>query len=233
MNKYFICLALLTIGLAGCKKNEPIDLETLSGTFLADKTIQVYKAELYTKNGKSVVKNEVANFIKRRALTESFSEKDKQDMGDQFLFKITLDGQGSFSATIADEPYAAGKMEKQSSSIALLIDDKEPDPLIIGGEDCLTKVVSRFTHLIECRWIPSTTGYLSGCISKTFLPIEVKNANSLAIPLYSLYYSKNKMGVSSYCMALDRPNFINEDFYKNLQEGDTVLIQRKEHFLKK
>ncbi|RRN76824.1 hypothetical protein EIM50_22720 [Pseudoxanthomonas sp. SGD-10] len=58
----------------------------------------------------------------------------------------------------------------------------------------------------------------------------MKNSSSLAIPIFTIFQSSHSKG---NCYVQDQSNFIKEDFYKNLAEGDSVLIQRKEHLLEK
>ena len=99
--------------------------------------------------------------------------------------------------------------------------------------NCSTDFIVRYPPSVECTSLPLTTGYSEVCKTRILIPIVVKSSELLAVPIYTISYLWNAAGNKGHCTLQEQSNFIKEDFYKNLSEGDTVLIQKKEQLLKK
>ncbi len=246
MIKYFLSstgFLLSVLMIFSCSKKENADIGFLQGTFSSKNTVLVYDAELYTKNGKVSSKSETDNFIKNKGLATGLSSLIKST-GTLYMnipMTIEFSGEDAFYAIAFSAPYASGTIEKIDSKRYLLTSNDSttrydylpPFPEAPNFPNCDVEFLNIFPQSLKCTVLPSSTGYTQVCKTKIQIPIQIKNGNSLVIPLYSAYYSWNSSTKKGFCSQADQSNFIKEDFYKNLLDGDTVLIQRKEHLLEK
>ncbi|WP_353132995.1 hypothetical protein [Pseudopedobacter sp.] len=238
--KLLYFLILFSAVTFSCSKKESPEIILLQGNFSSENTLNVYKTELYTNKGKITNETIIANYINRKSLTGVFLDSKIKTLYMSTHLTIEIDQQGNFSSTNFYRPYASGKMERLTNNEVLLISNDSTTryfpPGNIGGGifvNCPADYVLRYPPSIKCISMPLETGYSEVCKTKILIPIIIKNSESLAIPIYTISYSGNGIGDKERCVLQEQSNFIKEDFYKNLSEGDTVLVQKKEQLLKK
>lgn len=241
MKGKLLYLLILTFAVtSSCSKKENPETILLQGTFSSENALNVYKTELYTNKGKTTNETVITNYINRKSLAGVFHDSKIRTLYKPTYLTVEIDQQGSFSSTNFSHPYAGGKMERLTNNEVLLISNDSTTTYFPRGNigdgistNCPVDFILRYPPSVKCTPMPSGTGYSEVCKTRILIPIIIKNIESLAIPIYTISYSGKAIGNKDRCVLQEQSNFIKEDFYKNLSEGDTVLIQKKEQLLKK
>ncbi|ADY53663.1 hypothetical protein Pedsa_3124 [Pseudopedobacter saltans DSM 12145] len=231
-------LLILIIILQSCNRVN-VDINSLTGSFSNKNSVLSYDVELYTNQGEVKSKNEIENFMRNKELATDLSA-DKETMSrlyENIPESIELKRDGSFFA-----PYASGIVENIDEKRALLVGN---DSIIIRHDFILefqtqsnlsnydVDFINQFPESVNCVSLPKRTGYSQVCKARFVIPIKAENNTTLTVPSYTVYYWSNRDGKHGTFTLADRTNFIKDDFYKSLMDGDTVLIQRKEHVFEK
>lgn len=247
---YRLLFSSALIGLLmSCSEDNQQEETMVSGTFNDINTFNVSPAELYTQKGKIINQEEIAFFVNRKGLSNSF-----------FVNGVTkLQKDIDYTLLVREDHTAELKRDQPGSSFRASISNLQDRRFIITGTDSITSLVGSagtplgyvsnpysvstcgtnlqigsLTPSKRCVPIPNFGGaYTERC---TYLPIafiEVENANTLFIPTLSYYFTQGH-GSQRCTFGLNNSwNVLNSEFYKQLASGDTVLVQKKQIILKK
>jgi len=250
MNYRLLVISALIGMMTSCSKDSGHEQESLvPGTFADINTLNVLPAELYTQKGMITNQEEVAVFINKKGLSNSFFDHGI----------TTLNKEVDLTLVVKEDNTVELKREIPGKAFRALISDYRNRRFVITGIDSITSMVgSAGTPLgsISNPYSISTCGtnlnigllevprtcvpvlvppnaYTRRCTYLPIAAIEVENANMLFIPTLSFYFTQGT-GRQRCTFGLHNSwNILNAEFYKQLSAGDTVLIQKKQIILKK